>query len=127
LQVQIQEIQIEHYSRIFYPIGNFKTASESDSRNERVGHNVNFSVEYKINETLSIYAQPKFESSFTKNKNSGFENSSDENDDLLNESTRNSISETNTNTFENEITVNKTFKKKGRFVNFNFDNENNKN
>jgi hypothetical protein len=110
----------------FLPDGNFKTASESDSRNERVGHNVNFSLEYKINESLSIYAQPKFESSFTKNKSNGFENSSDENDDLLNESTRNSISETNTNTFENEISINKTFKKKGRFINLNFENENTK-
>jgi len=111
----------------FLPNGNFRTNSESETKNEKQGHNLNLSIEYKIDSTMTVFVNPKFQSSVSKYKSNGNEKSTDELDQILNESVKKSYNETNSNTFENEINFNKSLKKKGRYINLSIRNENNKN
>ncbi|HLF51134.1 outer membrane beta-barrel protein, partial [Flavobacterium sp.] len=110
----------------FLPTGDFATESNAKTKEERLGHNFNFEFEYKIDSTTTIVVAPKFVKSNIKYDNNSFESSKDENDQLLNESTSETFDETENNSFTNSINFNKSFKRKGRFLNVSFDNENSK-
>lgn len=106
------------------PTGNFITNSNSKTNEDRYSHNFNFTFEYKIDSTASIYITPKFLKANNKYAVNSWESSVDQNDQLLNENTKQTFDESNKNNFTNSINFNKAFKKKGRSVNILFDNEN---
>lgn len=111
---------------VFLPTGNFTTESNSEFNEEKNGHNFNFQFEYKIDSTASIVISPRFIKSDSKYRNKSFEFSKDENDQLLNENTSQVFEESDKNNFNNLIEYNKTFNKKGRYMNLSFENENTK-
>lgn len=110
----------------FLPSGDFTTESNAKTKEERSGHNFNFNFEYKIDSTSTIVVAPKFIKSNVKFSNNSFESSKDENNQLLNESTSETFDESDNNGFSNSINYSKAFKRKGRFLNISFDNENSK-
>ncbi|PWA03962.1 outer membrane beta-barrel protein [Flavobacterium psychrotolerans] len=106
------------------PTGNFTTNSNSKSNEDRYGHNLNFTFEYKIDSTTSIFIAPKFLKANNKYAVSSSESSVDQNNQLLNENTSETFDENDKTNFSNSINFNKSFKRKGRSVNVLFDNEN---
>lgn len=108
----------------FLPSGNFITESESNTRSDAFGHNLNTEFEYKIDSTTTISISPKFTKNKAKNSESMRQTSSDELNVLLNESVSETSSETTTNNFKNTLNFNKAFNKKGKYLSFSFDNEN---
>jgi hypothetical protein len=110
----------------FLPTGNYTTASSATTREERYGHNFNFNFEYKIDSTATIVFTPKINISNRKFDNNSFETSTDEANQLLNESRSKTADESDKSSFGNEINFNKKFKKKDRFLSLVFENENDK-
>jgi hypothetical protein len=109
------------------PTGTTKTNSESQFKNDVVGHNFTSQFEIKIDSTSTIYLSPTFSNSISKNNNTSFSKSYDENDVLLNETNGSNYSETNNTGFKNNLYYNKSFKKKGRAINFELNNDNSRN
>lgn len=111
------------------PTGTTKTDSESTFKNDVIGHNFSSEFEIKIDLTATLYLSPSFAKSDAKNKNQSFSGSFDESDNLLNETSSSNFNETNNNSFKNNLYFNKGFKKKGRSISVDIDNEhsNNKN
>ncbi len=108
----------------FLPTGNFTTDSNSKSIEDRFGHNLNLSFEYKIDSTTTIFMAPKFKKASNKFVQSISESSVDASNQLLNENDKATIEENDNANFSNSININKDFKKKGRSINFTFDNDN---
>lgn len=108
----------------FLPSGNFITESQSNTKSDAFGHNLNTEFEYKIDSTTTISISPKFTKNKAKNSESMRQTSSDELNVLLNESVSEVSSETTTNNFKNSLNFNKTFNRKGKYLSFSFDNEN---
>lgn len=108
----------------FLPTGNFTTNSNSKSNEDRYGHNLNFTFEYKIDSTTSLFIAPKFVKANNKLSQNSSEFSTDQNKQLLNENTKATFDENDKTNFSNSINFNKALKKKGRSVNITFDNEN---
>jgi hypothetical protein len=108
----------------FLPSGNFTTESNANTTEERLGHNFNSTFEYKIDSTATITFSPKFINANNKFSGTSSELSMDQNNQLLNKNTSESIEDTDINNFKNTINFNKSFKRKGRFLNVNFDNDN---
>ncbi|ESU29346.1 hypothetical protein FLJC2902T_07430 [Flavobacterium limnosediminis JC2902] len=110
----------------FLPSGGIITDATSQTTSDRFGHNLNFEFEYKIDSTASLVFIPRFSKSHGKDRNNSFQFSTDEANTLLNESSSNIFNESDGNSFNNSINFNKSFKRKGRYINASFDNENNK-
>lgn len=110
----------------FLPSGNFTTESNANTSEDRLGHNFNSTFEYKIDATTTINFSPKFINATNKFSSQSSELSTDQNDQLLNTNVSNTIEEADVNNFKNTINFNKSFKRKGRFLNVNFDNDNKK-
>jgi len=110
----------------FLPSGDIITDGTSQTTSDRFGHNVNFEFEYKIDSTTSLVVIPKFSKSHGKDRDKSFQSSVDENNILLNESTSETFDDSDGNSFKNSVNFNKSFKRKGRYINASFDNENNK-
>ena len=108
------------------PSGNFTTNSNTISNDERHGHNFNFDIEYKIDSTASIIIEPKFSKAKSNYRNSSNQVSTDNLNQLLNESVSEDYGEADANNFSNTLTFTKSFKRKGRFLSSSFYNENNK-
>ena len=106
------------------PSGNFKTNSTSKTSDERFGHNVNFELEYKIDSLTSIVIEPKYSKATGTYKSNSAQTSRDNLDALLNESTSNNSSESESDNFGNTLTFTKSFKRKGRFLSASVSNEN---
>lgn len=109
------------------PTGTTKTDSESSFKNDVIGHNFSTEIEIKIDSTATIYLSPSFSKSDSKNNSVSFSKSFDSNDVLLNESDGSNYRESNTNNFKNTLLYNKSFKKKGRTISFELNNDNSKN
>jgi hypothetical protein len=108
----------------FLPTGDIITASESKTRNENTGNNVNFELEYKINPSMRIVVTPKLSQSRTNSNSESSSLSEDESGNPLNESSSISYSEGENTNFGNAINFNKTFDKKSRNLSFVFSNNN---
>lgn len=108
----------------FLPTGDFATASTTKSTSENYGNNLNFDFEYKIDSTATIQFSPKMSFGNRKSYNNNSETSTDENNQLLNESNSENNEDNNSTNFQNRLNFNKAFKKKGRFLNVNFESEN---
>lgn len=109
----------------FLPSGNFTTNSNSKTFDERFGHNVNFELEYKLDSLTSLVIEPKYSRATGKYKSNSSQISRDNLDELLNESTSNNSSESESDNFGNTVTFTKSFKKKGRFLSLSMNNQNN--
>lgn len=108
----------------FLPTGNIVTESDSKSRSENTGNNVNFELEYKIDPKTRIVFMPQLSQSRSNSNSISSSFSEDENGNALNESTANSYSETTNTNFGNAINFNKAFEKKSRNLSFVFSNNN---
>lgn len=106
------------------PEGNFTTSSNSKSNEDRYGHNLNFTFEYKIDSTATIFVAPKLIKANNKYAVNSSESSIDQNNQLLNENTSETFNENDKTNFVNSINFNKAFKRKGRSINVSFDNDN---
>ncbi|MEO5777794.1 MAG: outer membrane beta-barrel protein [Flavobacterium sp.] len=108
----------------FLPDGNFTTNSNSDSKENKYSHNLNMELEYKIDSTFSIVIVPKFAKSNSQSTNNSHEESLDDANQLLNESTSFVTNENNRQSFNNNIDFNKAFRRKGRNISGSIQNEN---
>ena len=108
----------------FLPTGDFATASNTNSNTENYGNNLNLDFEYKIDSTATIQFSPKFSIGNRKSYVNSTETSTDENNQLLNENNAINSEDANSSNFENRLNFNKAFKKKGRYLNVNFESQN---
>jgi hypothetical protein len=108
----------------FLPIGDFITESMSKTNGESLGHNFNFIFEYKIDSTATIMVSPKFNNANNTYNSASSESSMDENNQLLNKNNSVNREDGESNNFKNVINFNKSFKRKGRFLNVNLENDN---
>ncbi|MCF6130879.1 outer membrane beta-barrel protein [Flavobacterium wongokense] len=108
----------------FLPDGNFTTNSNSDSKEDKYSHNLNMELEYKIDSTFSFVMSPKFAKSNNKSTTSSFEESLDDANQLLNESSSFVTNDYDKLSFSNTIDFNKAFRRKGRNISGSVQNEN---
>ncbi|MGV3695584.1 outer membrane beta-barrel protein [Flavobacterium sp.] len=108
----------------FLPDGNFRTNSESDSKEDKYSHNLNMELEYKIDSTASFVFVPKFSKANSQSVSNSYEESMDDANQLLNESTSFVTNENDRTSFSNTIDFNKSFRRKGRNLSGTLQNEN---
>lgn len=108
------------------PDGNFTTNSNSDSKENKYSHNLNMELEYKIDSTFSVVVVPKYSKSNSQSKSNSHEESINDANQLLNESSSFVTNENDRATFENNIDFNKSFRRKGRSISGSIQNENSK-
>ena len=106
------------------PSGNFTTASNRVTKEEGSGHNFSFNFEYKLDSLTSIVVTPKFITSNSKNSGKSYQSSFDNDNQLLNDNISETSDESNKTRFTNTINLNRTFLKKGRFLNVMLENNN---
>jgi hypothetical protein len=111
----------------FLPEGNYTTESNANTEDEKYAHNFNIQLEYKIDSTATLSVNPKFIKSHSSYKNRFDQVSIDENEQLLNESNGDNINDADKFNFENSMYFYKGFKRKGRSVSVNFENNNDEN
>ena len=111
---------------IFLPSGDFKTNSLTNSIANRFVHNFKTRFEFKIDSTASITIDPQFTKAINKNIDIVSQQSYDENNNLLNESNSDTYSDDEMNSFKNNLTFTKAFKRKGRYLSVEVENENSK-
>ena len=105
------------------PDERYFTRSESTSSNQSENHKANLEFEINIDTTLYINIQPSIGYSTNKREYDEYENSSDDNSVLTNESTTESFVESTAKSFENEFSITKKFGNKGSFLKFELNNE----
>lgn len=104
----------------------FITESSGTSESKSDGHNLNLEFEYKLDSLTTLSVRPNFVKNNSVNKS--FSQESSTNDlGLVNESTSSNRSDNSSSNFENQLYLNRRFKKKGRNIGFTFNNTNNKN
>lgn len=108
----------------FLPDGNFTTNSDSDTKEDKYSHNLNMEAEFKVDSTMSFVVNPKFSKSNNKSTNNSHEESLDESNQLLNESTAFVANENDVQNFSNTLNFNKQFRRKGRNISGSIQNEN---
>ncbi|MFL9845094.1 outer membrane beta-barrel protein [Flavobacterium rhizosphaerae] len=105
----------------------YRTISESKSDNLQFAHNFNTQFEIKLDSTTQIYLQPKFVRANNKSTNYSSRYSTKLSDNtLLNDSEGHTMTENNNSNFTNEFIFTKAFAKKGRSIDFSFENGNQK-
>lgn len=109
------------------PDGNFTTNSSSETKEDKYSHNLNMELQYNIDSTASVVVTPKFSKSNNKSTSNSSEESLDESNQLLNESTSFSANENDLLNFSNMIDFNKSFRRKGRSISGSLQNENSRN
>lgn len=107
------------------PTGNLNTTSQAQTTDDRYGHNASMNFEYKLDSTAVFFISPKFTKAHSRYSNISAQNSKDENGLLLNDNDSRYEEENDVTNFGNSINFNKAFKKKGRYLNLMFGNENN--
>ncbi|NDI98433.1 outer membrane beta-barrel protein [Flavobacterium sp. LaA7.5] len=100
------------------------TESSSTTDNEQYAHNFNTQFEFKIDSTSTIYFDPKFSLANSKNRNTSQESTRNQDDILLNESNGSTFSENDNKGYSSSLDYNKSFGKKGRYLNVGFNNDN---
>ncbi|MES2410306.1 MAG: outer membrane beta-barrel protein, partial [Bacteroidota bacterium] len=108
----------------FLPDGNFATNSISDSKEDKFSHNLNMELEYKVDSTFSFVMTPKFAKSNNKSRSNSHEESLDDTNQLLNESTSFITNDYDKLSLNNTIDINKSFRRKGRNISGSVQNEN---
>lgn len=108
----------------FLPNGNTTSSSTRSYVNESLGHHFNSEFTFKIDSTTTIFINPNFSKNFSNNRSTSERETFDENDNLLNDNFINNFSEDINSKFRNELTFSKNLKRKGRFFQMQFNNEN---
>ncbi|MGL2966530.1 outer membrane beta-barrel protein [Flavobacterium sp. XGLA_31] len=103
------------------PAGKTFTQSDSESRKIANNHNSGFDFEYKIDSTATIYVGPKFSKSFTRNRFSSRQLTTNEALAELNSSSNEAYEENDNQKFGVEASFSKQFKKKKRGMVINLD------
>lgn len=111
----------------FLPTGNTNSTSTRNYLNETLGHNFNSEFTFKIDSTSTLFINPNFSKNFGNNRSNSERTTFDDNNNLLNKNDVNSITEDDRFLFKNELTYSKNFKRKGRFFQLRFNNENREN
>ena len=106
------------------PENKFTTESLGKTRNVSNGHNLNVEFEYKIDSLTTLDIRPNLKKSNSRYTANRSQFSVDEFGEALNESNSYSNNNANNLAFENDLYLFRKFKKKGRSLSFNFDNEN---
>lgn len=108
----------------FLPTDGFITQSIAETKEDRLGHNLNLNFEYKIDSTTTLNVSPKVITFNRKYINDLSQVANDLNGQLLNESTSSAFDNSEKTNFSNEINLNKAFKRKGRMLSLVFENDN---
>jgi hypothetical protein len=106
------------------PTGNFTTTSTAQSNDDRFGHNLSSTLEYKIDSTGSFEIRTKFSKANSKYRSSNEQASIDAAGLLLNEASSETLDDSDRNNFTNNLNFNKAFRRKGRNINVSFSNDN---
>ena len=106
------------------PTGNFTTASQSRTNEDRYGHNLNTIFEHKIDSTSVLEFTTKLQKSSSKYGATSSQSSVDEKNILLNEASAETFDDNDRTNFSNNINFNKAFKRKGRNINIYLSNDN---
>jgi len=107
------------------PENRYITESDSDVKSKSGKHTFNYDIEMDIDSLTTISILPKLEKGLTTSRTNSYSETRNENNDLLNESTNNNSSSTDTYNFENQIIISRRFKDKGRSLSAVFGNKNN--
>ncbi|MFK7002599.1 hypothetical protein BWK63_01150 [Flavobacterium covae] len=107
----------------FLATGKFITESESVSNESRFVNKLGTEFEYKIDSTFVISINPNFLLAKNDLSNKNSEVSRNETGTTLNESNGSKTSMNESNNFTNSLTINKSFRRKGRNLSLNFDND----
>ncbi|WP_116789423.1 outer membrane beta-barrel protein [Flavobacterium psychrotrophum] len=99
--------------------------STSSSRSVSDSQNINGSFDIKIDSTARMYIKPSFNRSNNKSTGNTAQTVTDQDGNLLNESSNKSLNDSDRSVISNTINFNKAFKhKKGRFISASFSNLN---
>ncbi|MDD3005290.1 outer membrane beta-barrel protein [Flavobacterium sp.] len=109
------------------PEDKFTTASAGSTRNINNGHNVSLELSYKIDSLTTLNIRPNLKKSNSRFTSRATQNSVNEFGAALNESNSYNNNTSNRVAFENDLYLVKRFKKKGRSISVNFNNENTNN
>ncbi len=110
----------------FLPEGNYTTQSDAKTQDDKFAHNYNLQFEYKIDSTATLTFNPKFVRAFSNYTNVSSQTSTDDDQQLLNQSSADNQSDSNQFSFENAVYFYKSFRRKGRSISSSFENENKK-
>lgn len=108
----------------FLPKGNIYAVSESNARNENTGNKANFELEYKITPTTRLVISPNVNLSRSNSSSTSTSLSTDDANEIINQSNSTSTRENNSSNFGNTINFNKAFTKRARNLSFIFNNRN---
>jgi hypothetical protein len=111
----------------FLPTGNIHTESESVSNQLNERHNVNMEFDYKINEKTRITLTPQLAKGTTMGNYVLQTVSRDENNQLMNENGTKIKAKNDSGSIQNWLGFNRSFDKKGRFLNVSLQNSNSRN
>ncbi len=106
------------------PSGEFTTYSNAVTNQNSESHNGNFSVEYKIDSTATLFIAPKITKSFRASRSSADEYAVDQLGSRLNESNSTSYSSSNGINFSNQIRYTKNLKRVGQYFTVALTNQN---
>ncbi len=106
------------------PSGQFTTFSNASTNQNSEAHNGNFSVEYKIDSTATLFVSPKISKTFRTAKSLSDQYDVDELGSRLNESDSESYSSSNSLNFSNQIRYSKNLKNKGQYFTIALSNQN---
>ncbi|WP_430615074.1 outer membrane beta-barrel protein [Flavobacterium sp. JP2137] len=106
------------------PSGEFTTFSNSQSKQSSETHNGNFSVEYKIDSTATIFVSPKLSKSHRTSRFTSDEYAVDQDGSRLNENRLQSFNTANGVNFSNQIRYSKNFGKQGQYFTVALSNQN---
>ncbi|MFP9114053.1 carboxypeptidase-like regulatory domain-containing protein [Flavobacterium sp. RHBU_3] len=106
----------------------YVSESKSKSRQNRYGQFVNTQFDIKLDSTFNIYTEPKFQKSHDYTRSESDSKSYRlNNNQMLNENSGINASESDNTAFSNNMVITKSFKaKKGRFLSFDVENNNQK-
>jgi hypothetical protein len=109
------------------PQGKTFTNSTANTLNTNNGHNLNLDFEVKIDTLSTIYFNPRFQYSITKNRSSRNQITTNELFEELNRSVNNDFSDNENSNFEMDASYSKRFKKKNRGLSLNLESKITKN
>ncbi|WP_354505810.1 TonB-dependent receptor [Moheibacter stercoris] len=99
----------------FTPNNIYTSESTSKTRNQSFNHNINTSIEVKIDSTSSIWFEPKYSYNKSKSSNTFLKQTWNEVDELANENLGETNRESLTQDFSNSLNYYKTFRNKMEF------------
>lgn len=109
------------------PQGKTFTNSTANTLNTSNGHNLNLDFEVKIDSLSTIYFNPRFQNSITKNRSSRNQITTNELFEELNRSVNTDFSDNENSNFEIDASYSKRFKKKNRGLSLNLESKITKN